>query len=74
MKNSKKKTLRFYVTLAGIKLLIRILRLCGRNATHVPGRKAINFCPDFLKQIDKPEFIVRSSYIICPEIIFADTG
>lgn len=58
MKNSKKKTLRFYVTLAGIKLLIKILQLCGKNATHVPGRKAINICPDFLDQIDKPEFII----------------
>ena len=42
MKNSKKKTMRFYLTLAGIKVLIKVLQLCGRNATHVPGRKAIN--------------------------------
>lgn len=55
MKNSKKKTMRFYLTLAGIKVLIKVLQLCGRNATHVPGRKAINICPDFLDQIDKPE-------------------
>ena len=58
MKNSKKKTMRFYLTLAGIKVLIKVLQLCGRNATHVPGRKAINICPDFLDQIDKPEFII----------------
>lgn len=58
MKKSKKKTIRFYVTLAGIKVLIKILQLCGKNATHVPGRKAINICPDFLDQIDKPEFII----------------
>ena len=58
MKNSKKKTMRFYLTLAGIKVLIKVLQLCGKNATHVPGRKAINICPDFLDQIDKPEFII----------------
>lgn len=58
MKNSKKKTMRFYATLASIKVLIKVLQLCGRNATHVPGRKAINICPDFLDQIDKPEFII----------------
>ena len=52
MKNSKKKTMRFYLTLAGIKVLIKVLQLCGRNATHVPGRKAINICPDFLDQIE----------------------
>ena len=34
MKNSKKKTMRFYLTLAGIKVLIKVLQLCGRNATH----------------------------------------
>ena len=58
MKNSKKKTMSFYLTLAGIKVLIKVLQLCGKNATHVPGRKAINICPDFLDQIDKPEFII----------------
>jgi UDP-N-acetylmuramyl tripeptide synthase len=58
MKKSKKKTLRFYLTLAGSKVLIRILHLLGKNATHVPGRKAINICPDFLDQIDKPEYII----------------
>ena len=62
MKNSKKKTMRFYLTLAGIKVLIKVLQLCGRNATHVPGRKAINICPDFLDQIDKPEFIENNQY------------
>ena len=47
MKNSKKKTMRFYLTAAGIKVLIKVLQLCGRNATHVPGRKAINICRIF---------------------------
>ena len=54
----KKKTLRFYAVLLVIKAMIRVMQMMGRNATHVPGRKAINWCPDFLDQIDKPEYII----------------
>ena len=55
--NSKKKTPRFYAAMAEAKTLIGVMQRLGRNATHVPGRKALNMCPDFLDQIDKPEFM-----------------
>ena len=69
MKNSKKKTMRFYLTLAGIKVLIKVLQLCGKNATHVPGRIAINICPDFLDQIDN-----GSADVFCVEIQAGTVG
>lgn len=55
---SEKKTARFYATLFGTKVMIRGLKLVGKNATHVPGNKAVKMCPDFLKQIDKPEVVI----------------
>lgn len=56
--SDKKKTPRFYMAMAGAKAMIGVLTAAGRNASHVPGRKAINFCPDFLEQIDKPGHII----------------
>ncbi|MBQ6231467.1 MAG: DUF1727 domain-containing protein [Eubacterium sp.] len=56
--SENKKTARFYATLFGTKAMIRGLRLVGKNATHVPGNKAVKMCPDFLKQIDKPEVVI----------------
>ncbi len=53
----KKKTPRFYAAMAEAKTLISVMQLMGKNATHVPGRKALNMCPDFLDQIDKPDYI-----------------
>ena len=53
-----KKTFRFRTTLLGIKALIRCMRLCGKNATNVPGDIAVNICPDFLGQIDKPKVVI----------------
>ena len=58
MSKKRSKTLRCYAAMAGAKAMIAVMRLAGKNATHVPGRKAINFCPDFLDQIDKPEYII----------------
>ena len=54
----KKKTPRFYAAMAEAKGLISVMQLMGKNATHVPGRKALNMCPDFLDQIDKPDYII----------------
>ncbi len=56
--SENKKTFKFYATLLGTKALIRGLKLVGKNATHVPGNKAVKICPDFLKQIDKPEYVI----------------
>ena len=56
--SKNKKTVKFYATLLGTKALIKGLKLAGKNATHVPGNKAVKICPDFLKQIDKPEYVI----------------
>lgn len=50
----EKKTGRFLAALAEGKAIAAALKVVGKNATQLPGRKAINLCPDFLGQIDKP--------------------
>lgn len=53
-----KKNLRFRLALLVGKTAYRAQKLLGMNASHFPGRLAINICPDFLGRIDKPERIV----------------
>lgn len=53
-----KKTLRFRFALLIGKAAYRMGKLLKMNASHFPGRLAINICPDFLGRIDKPEKIV----------------
>lgn len=53
-----KKTLRFRFALLIGKAAYRTGKLLKMNASHFPGRLAINLCPDFLGRIDKPEKIV----------------
>lgn len=54
----KKNNLRFYVTITIVKIATKILRLLGRNATHLPGWLANKLCPDFLGHLEKPETLV----------------
>ena len=49
---------RFRFTLFIVKIIQKLMRMLHRNATNLPGRIAIKMCPDFLKQIAKPEKIV----------------
>ena len=53
-----KKTLKFRMTLLSMKALIRCMLIAGRNASNVPGDLAVNMCPDFLGQIDKPKVVI----------------
>ncbi|MCR5148492.1 MAG: MurT ligase domain-containing protein [Eubacterium sp.] len=53
-----KKNAKFYATLAGTKALIGGMKLARKNATHVPGNKALKVCPEFLAQIDKPKVVI----------------
>lgn len=50
----KKNHLRFLATITIVKIATKILKLMGRNATHLPGWLANNLCPDFLGHLEKP--------------------
>ncbi|MEE1242511.1 MurT ligase domain-containing protein [Frisingicoccus sp.] len=54
----KKHTVRFYVTITVVKVATKILKMLGRNATHMPGWLANKMCPDFLGHLEKPETLV----------------
>ena len=54
----KKNTLRFYLTITIVKIATKILKLMGRNATHLPGWLANRLCPDFLGHLEKPDKLV----------------
>lgn len=51
----KKKGIRFYFTLITVKIAARLMKLVGKNGTHLPGWIANKMCPDFLQYMDKPE-------------------
>ena len=50
--------IRFYFAMAAAKLTYRLLRICGRAATHTPGAVAVRLCPDFLGHLKKPETLI----------------
>ena len=50
--------IRFYIALILAKLSIPALKITGHNATDFPGKLALKICPDFLKDIAKPEKII----------------
>ncbi|MBQ2288135.1 MAG: DUF1727 domain-containing protein [Lachnospiraceae bacterium] len=54
----KKRTVRFNVTIKIVKIATKILKLLGRNATHLPGWLANQLCPDFFGHLEKPETLV----------------
>ncbi len=51
--------LRYLVALWAAKLVYRLLRVLGRNATMYPGFIALKICPDYLKRTKK------SPHLIC---------
>ena len=56
MKN--KKTLKFYMAIFIAKCASFTLKLLKRNATYMPGKIALQLCPDFLGMLEKPETII----------------
>ena len=54
----KKNTVRFFFFFLIVKIATKILKLLGRNATHLPGWMANKLCPDFLGHLEKPERLV----------------
>ena len=56
MKKSSK--LHFLATITIVKIATKMLKMMGRNATHMPGWLANRLCPDFLGHLEKPEKLV----------------
>lgn len=50
--------LRFYIAFYVARFVKLILKLLRKNATYMPGKIAINICPEFLKYMDKPKTII----------------
>lgn len=57
----RKKSLRFYLALWTSKTMAFLMRLMKRNATHMPGKLALKICPDFLKRVTLPPYIIAVS-------------
>lgn len=53
-----KKPFRFYISVLGAKLLIKVMRILKRNATNLPGEIMLIFYPDLLKHFDMPENVI----------------
>lgn len=53
-----KKPIRFYISVLGAKILIKLMRLMKRNATNLPGEIMLIFYPDLLKHFDMPENVI----------------
>jgi UDP-N-acetylmuramyl tripeptide synthase len=53
-----KRPIKFYIAILFTRITIFILRAMGHQATHVPGRVALAFCPEFLKHIGKPKKLI----------------
>ena len=52
------KKLRFYLAMFAAKTGHGVLRLLGRNASYLPGKVAVNLCPDFLAQLTPPKTVI----------------
>lgn len=53
-----KKPIRFYISVLGAKIMIKLMRLMKRNATNLPGEIMLIFYPDLLKHLDMPENVI----------------
>ncbi len=51
----KKKGIRFYFTIITVRIASKLMKLIGKNATHLPGWIANKMCPNFLQYMEKPE-------------------
>lgn len=50
--------IRFYFTVFTTKVIIKLMKLCGRRATDLPGNIALRLCPDILARLTPPEKIL----------------
>ena len=57
-RNKMKKPLKFYISVIGAKILIKLMRLMKRNATNLPGELMLIFYPDLLKYFDMPRNVI----------------
>lgn len=53
-----KKSIRFYFALFFAKGIAVFMRMLGMQATSMPGSWAIIICPDFLRQMPRPDTVV----------------
>ncbi len=53
-----KKPIRFYISVLGAKIMIKLMRLMKRKATNLPGEIMLIFYPDLLKHFDMPENVI----------------
>lgn len=53
-----KKPFRFYLSVFGGKLMIKLMRMMKRNATNLPGEASLIFFPKLLHYIDMPEKVI----------------
>lgn len=53
-----KKTTRFYLAMFMGKLARGTQKLLGMNATFFPGKLALQICPDFMGQVEKPKHLI----------------
>lgn len=53
-----KKPFRFYISVLGAKIMIKLMRLLKRNATNLPGEIMLIFYPDLLKHFDMPKNVI----------------
>ncbi|MDR0917583.1 MAG: MurT ligase domain-containing protein [Oscillospiraceae bacterium] len=50
--------MRLFIALFAAKFTRLALRLCGRNASYLPGAVALKICPDFLRRAARPPEVV----------------
>lgn len=53
-----KKGIRFYFTFWFVKFVMKVMKLLGRRATHLPGVIAYKLCPDILSRIGMPNKVI----------------
>lgn len=56
--NIMKKPIRFYISVIGAKLIIKLMRIMRRNATNLPGEIALIFYPQLLKYFEMPDTVI----------------
>jgi len=58
MNRMKKRNLRFFIGIYAAFFTRIILKLLKKNATQLPGKVALFFCPDFLGRVGRPATII----------------
>lgn len=53
-----KKPIRFYISVLGGKLIIKLMRLMKKNATNLPGEIALIFYPKLMRYFDMPQTVI----------------